>query len=68
MLSNPRMRTFARFAAEMGEDTLMDALQTGAKRGTIYHYPGTLLGDYDLPGNKEAILSLLHRLCGYPKD
>ncbi len=68
MLSNPRMRAFARFAAEMGEDTLMDALQTGAKRGMIYHYPGTLVGDYDLPGSEEGILSLLHRMCGYPKD
>ena len=68
MLANPRMRAFARFAAEMGDDTLMDALQTGAKRGMIYHYPGSLVGDYDLPGNEERILAVLHRLCGYPKD
>ena len=68
MLSNPRMRAFARFAAEMGEDTLLDTLQTGAKRGIIYHYPGSPTGDYDLPGSEEGVRALLERLRGYPKN
>ena len=55
-------------AAEMGEDTLLDTLQTGAKRGIIYHYPGSLTGDYDLPGSEEGVRALLERLRGYPKN
>lgn len=63
MLNQLRIRTFARFIADYGEDKLMQALENNARAGILYHYPGQLVGDYDLPENEGEILELLLRGC-----
>lgn len=60
MLGNPRMRAFAKFAKEHGTEGLMDCLERNCNAGIVYHYPGGLTGDYDLPTEQE-ILDLLER-------
>lgn len=59
MLQKLRVRTFARFVAERGEAALMDALETLEGRGLRYHYPGQLVGDYDLARTEDELTHLL---------
>lgn len=58
MLGKPRMRAFVSFAKEHGVEGLLDCLMRNERAGIVYHYPGTLTGDYDLE-NEQEILDLL---------
>lgn len=60
MLNKLRVRTFAKFIAEYGEQKLLSALQTNEADGIIYHYKDQLVGDYDLPQSEEKIRQLIH--------
>jgi hypothetical protein len=59
MLDNRRIRAFARFAREYGEEFLLDCLGKNEKTGIIYHYPDQLNGDYDIPETEEGIFDML---------
>jgi hypothetical protein len=61
MLNKPRVRTFAAFVLEHGEAALIQALQKNEADGVLYHYPGRLVGDYDLPESGSAIRAMLLR-------
>lgn len=61
ILSKLRVRTFAKFIAEYGEEKLMDALEKNETKGIVYHYSGELVGDYDEPLGEEAIRELILR-------
>ena len=56
-----RVRAFAAFVLEHGEAALIRALQKNEADGVLYHYPGRLVGDYDLPENGSAIRAMLLR-------
>jgi hypothetical protein len=64
MLNKLRVRTFAKFIAEYGEQKLMSALQKNEADGMVYHYKDQLVGDYDLPQSEDEIrqLILTHRI------
>ncbi len=59
MLDKPRVRAFAKFITEYGEDKLMDALGRNEAAGVKYHYEGELVGDYDKPQTEEEIRQLI---------
>lgn len=59
MLDNRRIRAFARFAGEYGEEFLLDCLEKNEKNGIVYHYQGRLDGDYDVPDTEEGIFDML---------
>ena len=61
MLNKPRVRTFSAFVLEHGEAALIRALQKNEADGVLYHYPGRLVGDYDLPESGSAIRAMLLR-------
>lgn len=58
MHENLRIQAFARFAREHGAGRLLDCLERNQRAGVIYHYPGSLTGDYDLPA-EEAVFRLI---------
>lgn len=59
MLDKLRVRTFAKFIAEYGEEKHMDAIEENELNGMVYHYEGQLVGDYDIPKSEEGIRQLL---------
>ncbi len=59
MFDKVRVRTFAKFIAEQGEEKLMQFLERNEKAGVIYHYEGKLIGDYDVPKTEEEIYRLI---------
>jgi hypothetical protein len=59
ILDSIRVRTFAKFISEFGEDKLMDTLERNEKKGIIYHYEGKITGDYDNYQTEEEIRKLL---------
>lgn len=61
MLDQLRVRTFAEFIAEYGEEKLMDALKKNELDGMVYHYEGQLVGDYDNTQGEDEIRQLLLR-------
>ncbi len=61
---NPRTRAFVRFTAKYGEDDLLQLLERNEQHGFLYHYPGRLTGDYDLPQTENEILRLLEEMAG----
>ena len=42
-----RILAFAEYIKRNGEDKMLDCLERNEISGTIYHYPGQLIGDYD---------------------
>lgn len=64
MLEKPRVRAFARFAREHGEEALLACLEKGERAGLAYHREG-LTGDYDL-GTEGEVLGLLEATAGRP--
>lgn len=61
MLDNLRVRAFAKFIKQYGEDELMRCLERNEKNGIVYHYDGQLVGDYDkLQTEAEIILMIKH--------
>ena len=59
MYSNPRVRAFAKFIKEYGEEELLKCLARNETNGVVYHYEGKLNGDYDLPESEEDIILLI---------
>lgn len=59
MLDKLRVRTFAKFIGENGEEKLMDLLEKNEKSGLVYHYEGQLVGDYDIPKTEDEIIQLI---------
>jgi hypothetical protein len=49
MLDKLRVRAFAMFAREHGTELLLDCLERNERAGIVYHCPGKLVGDYDIP-------------------
>ncbi len=64
MLDKVRIRAFARFVRDYGEETLLDALAVGEASGMQYHYPGQIVGDYDVPRDEDGVLQLLREKAG----
>ena len=59
MLDNKRIRAFAGFVKKYGEEYLLDCLAKNEKAGVVYHNPGELTGDYDIPGTEEGIVQMI---------
>lgn len=58
ILHKLRIRTFAKFVGEYGQDKLIECLKRNEASGIVYHYPNSHLGDYDLD-SEEAIYRLI---------
>lgn len=61
MLQKLRVRTFAKYIAQNGEEKLIRALEKNEQNGVLYHYPGQLTGDYDLFEREEDIVRLIEK-------
>jgi hypothetical protein len=59
MLNKVRVRAFAKFIREYGEDKLMDCLESNERNGVVYHYKDSLQGDYDIPVTEDAIIHMI---------
>jgi hypothetical protein len=59
MLNKTRIRAFARFIKEYGEERLINCLDINEQSGMKYHYKGELLGDYDEPKTEDEIIRLI---------
>ncbi|MFY9303320.1 MAG: DUF3795 domain-containing protein [Atribacterales bacterium] len=59
MLDNLRIRTFVKFIKENGIEALLNCLERNEKKGIVYHYPGELIGDYDIPQTEDGILNII---------
>jgi hypothetical protein len=59
MLDKPRVRTFASFVKENGLEALLDCLEKSERAGVKYHYPGKLVGDYDVPETEDGIINMI---------
>ena len=57
-----RTKTFAKYAARNGLESLIRALKNNEERRVIYHYEGQLTGDYDLFQSEEEIIQFIN--CG----
>lgn len=54
-----RIRSFAGFIREYGEEEIMRCLAQNEAAGIVYHYPGGLVGDYDTCGSEEEIFKMI---------
>lgn len=61
MLNKPRLRAFAEYIRQYGEQELIAVLRLNEKDGVLYHYPGKLTGDYDLFQTQEELFHFLRR-------
>jgi hypothetical protein len=59
MLDKTRVRAFARFAGQYGEEMLLDCLERNEKAGIVYHHQGQLTGDYDRFDTEEEIMEFI---------
>ena len=59
MLDKLRIRAFARFIKDHGEASLLDCLAENEKNGIVYHYPGGLVGDYDVALTEDEIIDII---------
>lgn len=57
--SNPRLRAFARIAKAYGADGLTEYLERNERAGIVYHYPGSLKGDYDEAKSEAEIVGMV---------
>jgi hypothetical protein len=64
MLDKVRVRAFASFVKRYGEETLLNCLEKNEHSGIVYHHPGKLTGDYDVPQTEEGIIHMI--LTGKP--
>lgn len=60
MFGSARILAFAKFAKEYGPERLLDCLERNHRQGVVYHWPGGLTGDYDLPTERK-IFDLLEK-------
>lgn len=61
MLDKPRVRAFGEYIKTYGEESLLSALGQRERDGVLYHYPGRLIGDYDLFQTQEELFRFLRR-------
>lgn len=61
MLDKLKPRAFAAFVRRYGEETLLRCLEENERVGVVYHFPGSITGDYDAAGSEAAIFELLLR-------
>ena len=59
MLDKTRVRAFASFIKQYGEEALLDYLEKNEHDGILYHYPYKLTGDYDIPETEEKIIHMI---------
>ena len=59
MLDKMRIRAFARFMKEYGENKFLNCLEINERKGMVYHYEGQLVGDYDKASSEEEIYKLI---------
>lgn len=59
MFEKLRVRTFAKFIAEHGEDMFIQCLERNEKNGVVYHYAGQIIGDYDIPTTEAEIRDMI---------
>lgn len=59
MLDKVRIRSFAKFVKQYGEEKFMDCLERNEKAGMVYHRQGELTGDYDAAEDEEGIIQLI---------
>jgi hypothetical protein len=59
MLDKLRIRAFARFVREYGQQMLLDCLERNEQAGVLYHDEGRLTGDYDKFDTEEEIISYI---------
>jgi len=59
MLDNLRVRAFAWFVKEYGEDELIRCLIHNKENGIVYHYKDKLVGDYDKGQTEEEIIEMI---------
>jgi len=59
MLDKPRIRAFARFVKESGEDELLRCLERNEEAGIRYHYDKVLIGDYVTFESEYEIMSFI---------
>lgn len=59
MLDKTRIRAFARFIAENGEEKIIECLKRNEEAGILYHYEGELVGDYDKLQTEEEIIHMI---------
>jgi len=59
MLDKLRVRSFAKFIKENGEEEFMRCLARNEADGIVYHYPGGHVGDYDKYDNEDDIIDML---------
>ena len=63
MLDKVRIRAFSRFIKEYGKEQLIYLLARNDKEGLKYHYPGKIVGDYDIGITEEEVLDILVNGC-----
>ena len=59
MLDKTRIRAFAVFIKKFSVDHMLDCLERNEKAGIVYHYPGKLTGDYDIPETEKKIIDMI---------
>jgi len=59
MLDKLRIRAFARFVNEYGEDELVRCLLRNKENGVKYHYDGQLVGNYDEGKTEDEIIEIV---------
>lgn len=65
MLQKLRVYGFQRFIQEYGEYELLKFLKSNEQKGIVYHYPGQLIGDYDVCETYEELKDFI--INGKPK-
>ncbi len=58
-VNTTRVRAFAAFIRRYGVDFLLECLGENERNGMVYHYPGKLTGDYDVPKTEEEIINVI---------
>ena len=56
MLDKVKIRAFASFIKNHGEDEFLECLENNEKNGIVYHYPASISGDYDKYETEEEIM------------
>jgi hypothetical protein len=53
------VRAFVTFVKEHGVEFLLDCLERNEQQGIVYHHPGSLNGDYDVPQTETALIEMI---------
>lgn len=59
LFQKPRVRAFCTLAARYGTEHLICRLGEQAAQGVQYHWPGQLIGDYDVPQEEAGICAMI---------